>query len=88
MTGLVTRFDPKRGYGFIQPLIGKPNQTEDVFVHASAIIGGGTLPEGAEVTFQVVRGAQGRPQAANVKLRTLRARSLRKPEADATRAAV
>lgn len=60
--GKVKWFDEKKGYGFIERDGGA-----DVFVHFSAIGGGGfkTLKEGQEVEFDVVDGEKG-PQAQNV----------------------
>lgn len=71
MTGLVQSFDADRGFGFIKPLIGKPNEVKNVFVHVSQVAERKPLPVGAEVRFDLVRGEQG-PQAANVTLRHLR----------------
>ena len=61
-TGTVKWFNSAKGYGFIRRSSG-----EDVFVHYSAIQMGGyrTLPEGAEVEFEVHDSDKG-PQAANV----------------------
>ncbi|MGE5531658.1 MAG: cold-shock protein [Bacteroidota bacterium] len=60
--GKVKWFNDSKGYGFIEYDGG-----EDVFVHFSAIVGEGyrTLPEGAEVEFNVVPDAKG-PRAENV----------------------
>jgi CxxC-x17-CxxC domain-containing protein len=60
--GSVKWFNESKGFGFITDGSG-----EDVFVHFSAIQGGGfrTLNEGDRVEFEVVMGARGR-QAANV----------------------
>jgi len=62
MKGTVKWFNDSKGYGFIQQPTG-----EDVFVHFSAIVGGGfrTLAEGEEVEFEIRDGVKG-PQAANV----------------------
>jgi CspA family cold shock protein len=62
-TGTVKWFDASKGFGFISPEDG----SKDVFVHHSAISGGGykTLEEGQRVTFEVTAGAKG-PAAANV----------------------
>jgi cold shock protein len=59
--GTVKWFNASRGYGFIQPESG-----DDVFVHASAIEGDGSLEDGQAVEFDVVQGQKG-PQAANVR---------------------
>ena len=60
--GTVKWFNGAKGYGFIQRSTG-----EDVFVHFSAIQGGGfrSLPEGAAVEFELTNGPKGL-QAANV----------------------
>ena len=62
-TGTVKWFNDSKGFGFIQREDGP-----DVFVHFSAITGGGfrTLQEGQSVEFEVTEGPKG-PQAANVK---------------------
>jgi cold shock protein len=59
--GTVKWFNASRGYGFIQPESGN-----DVFVHASAIQGDGSLDEGQAVEFDITQGQKG-PQAANVR---------------------
>ncbi len=61
-TGNVKWFNDAKGFGFITSEKG-----EDVFVHFSAIQGGGfrSLAEGAAVEFDVVQGPKGL-QAANV----------------------
>ena len=61
--GKVSWFNNAKGYGFI----GREGSA-DVFVHFSAIQTEGykTLTEGDAVTFDVVDGEKGRPQADNV----------------------
>ncbi len=61
-TGVVKWFNETKGYGFISR-----EGADDVFVHYSAIQGGGfrTLNEGQRVEFTVERGPKGL-QAANV----------------------
>ncbi|HEX7704913.1 MAG TPA: cold-shock protein [Thermoanaerobaculia bacterium] len=61
-TGRVKWFNDAKGFGFITIEGG-----EDVFVHFSAIQSQGfrSLPEGAEVEFDLVQGPKGL-QAANV----------------------
>ncbi|HEV7240029.1 MAG TPA: cold-shock protein [Thermoanaerobaculia bacterium] len=61
-SGNVKWFNDAKGFGFITSENG-----DDVFVHFSAIQGGGfrSLAEGAAVEFDVVQGPKGL-QAANV----------------------
>ena len=60
--GTVKWFNNEKGFGFISR-----NSGDDVFVHHSAILGGGfkSLNEGDTVEFEIVQGQKG-PQAANV----------------------
>ncbi len=60
--GTVKWFNDAKGFGFITTETG-----EDVFVHFSSIQGSGfrTLPEGAQVEFELVQGPKGL-QAQNV----------------------
>lgn len=62
--GTVKWFNDAKGFGFITTEKG-----EDVFVHFSAIQAKGfrSLPEGAQVEFDLVQGPKGL-QAANVTL--------------------
>lgn len=61
-TGTVKWFNDAKGFGFITSEDGT-----DLFVHFSAIQGNGfkSLPEGAAVEFDAVRGPKGM-QASNV----------------------
>ncbi len=65
MEGVVKWFSKQKGYGFITP--DGQEDGKDVFVHFSAIEGGGfkTLREGARVSFEIVDGDKGL-QASNV----------------------
>ena len=60
-TGTVKFFNEQKGCGFITT----PG-SDDVFVHASNIVGGGTLTEGQSVEFETAPGRKG-PEAVNVK---------------------
>jgi CspA family cold shock protein len=61
-TGTVKWFNDAKGFGFISVQGG-----DDVFVHYSAIQSQGfkSLPEGAQIEFEVTRGPKGL-QATNV----------------------
>jgi CspA family cold shock protein len=63
-TGTVKWFSSDKGYGFIT----QDDGGEDVFVHNSAIRGGGrtSLVEGARVEYEVEEGPKG-PQARDVR---------------------
>ena len=62
-TGTVKWFNDAKGFGFITPEDG----SKDLFVHHSAIQGGGfkSLAEGDRVEFDVVQGQKG-PAAESV----------------------
>lgn len=64
-TGTVKWFSDEKGFGFITP----DDQSKDLFVHHSAITGGGyrSLAEGAKVSFEAEPGDKG-PRAVNVQL--------------------
>jgi cold shock protein len=63
-TGTVRWFNNSKGYGFL----GRDDGGPDVFIHYSAIEHEGykTLHEGEPVTFDIVPGDRGRPQADKV----------------------
>jgi uncharacterized membrane protein YsdA (DUF1294 family)/cold shock CspA family protein len=55
MKGIVIKFDPQKGYGFIR----SPEAREDVFVHVSDVQGRTPLHVGQHVEFQVVQTEKG-----------------------------
>ena len=63
ITGTVKWFNDSKGFGFVT----RDDGEKDVFVHHSAIQGGGfkSLAEGEKVEFDVVQGQKG-PAAENV----------------------
>ena len=63
--GTVKWFNPTKGFGFIQPEDG----TADVFVHISDVerSGLGSLKEGQKISFELMRGKNGKSSATNLK---------------------
>ena len=64
--GTVKRFNPTKGYGFIQPDRGGP----DVFVHITAVEGAGmgSLQEGQKISYEEQRDAKrGKSSAEDLK---------------------
>jgi len=61
--GTVKWFSDEKGFGFITP----EDQSKDLFVHHSAIVGNGyrSLAEGAKVSYDAETGPKG-PNAVNV----------------------
>jgi cold shock protein len=63
-TGTVKWFSDEKGFGFITP----DDQSKDLFVHHTAIVGNGgyrSLSEGAKVSYDAESGPKG-PKAVNV----------------------
>lgn len=56
--GSVVWYEPAKGYGFVTP----DGRSDEIFLHSSAIVGGGVVTEGQRVAFLVVEGEKG-PQA-------------------------
>ena len=62
--GTVKWFNPRKGYGFIEPNDG----SRDAFVHISAVEKAGLtiLHEGQKVEYEVVPGQNGKASAENL----------------------
>jgi len=67
-TGTVKWFNPTKGFGFIQPDGGGP----DDFLHISAVERAGlqSLNEGQRVKYELVTGRNGKSSAENLSLAT------------------
>lgn len=65
-TGTVKWFNATKGFGFIKPDDGQ----KDVFVHISAVSKAGMkgLDEGQRVSYELVKGRDGRMSADNIEL--------------------
>jgi len=63
--GTVKWFDPKKGFGFIQPEDG----SKDVFVHITAVQAAGLdrLNDNQKVSFELERKRDGKVSAINLK---------------------
>jgi CspA family cold shock protein len=61
LTGLVIKFDPERGFGFIRA----PEEERDIFVHVSQVDGGSNLAVGEQVRFDLEQTPKG-PRAVRV----------------------
>lgn len=81
-TGKVVRWQAERGFGFIAPDSGAP----ELFVHVSAIAGGGTPRVGEAVSYEVETGPDGRKRAVRVERTTMprRATVERRPARERT----
>ena len=66
-TGTVKWFNAEKGFGFIQPESGGP----DAFVHISAVERAGldNLRDGQKVSYELVRGKNGKSSAENLQLK-------------------
>ncbi|MGY3621561.1 cold-shock protein [Bradyrhizobium sp. USDA 10063] len=64
--GIVTWFNPTKGYGFIKPDDGGP----DVFVHISAVEKAGytSLAEGARISYELRAGRSGKMSAESLRI--------------------
>jgi cold shock CspA family protein len=63
LSGILRSWNDERGFGFIAPTHGGA----ELFVHISALPRDGSRPvTGESVTYELGRGANGRPQAINV----------------------
>lgn len=68
MHGILRNYNSQRGYGYIQPLRGRPDEPW-VWFHARAFRGGADgVPAGSRVQFDLVQGENGRQMAVRVKL--------------------
>jgi CspA family cold shock protein len=62
LEGVVRRFDPERGFGFIS----SPGAPQDVFFHGSVVVGD-PVSRGDSVEFRLTQGQRG-PRAQEVRL--------------------
>jgi cold shock CspA family protein len=59
MDAIVSRWFERKGFGFATPLVGRPDEVEDIFVHISQIRGGAPPPVGARISCKVTRSDRG-----------------------------
>ena len=65
LRGIIARFDTRRGFGWLRPVLDRPGAVE-IFFHRSVIEDSGNLPTGCEVEFELVKSIRG-PQAYHVR---------------------
>lgn len=64
-TGKVKWFNPRKGYGFVEP----DDKSEDVFVHITAVQKAGfeNLYESQKISYNIETGKNGKSSAVNLK---------------------
>jgi cold shock protein len=65
-TGRIKWYDPRKGFGFLEPDSGG----KDVFIHVSAVERAGIdgLREGQKITYDIESDRKGRPSAVNLQV--------------------